>query len=173
MLPNTVDRVPLNTSEEINQRIARETNRRVNFYAANPIGIERRLHVASAVAMGGDLRMSADERKERVLRLCTQLQRRAMGQHAISMGLTPGAGFRAQPTRVATGDLDRRFTVKFARKPTHLGWPRVPGGMVATALSQTLGKRRQASRTSASRYGFSKKRLGSTLRERSTELPEA
>ena len=43
MLPNTVDRVPLNTSEEINQRIARETNRRVNFYAANPVGIERRL----------------------------------------------------------------------------------------------------------------------------------
>ena len=43
MLPNTVERVPLNTSEEINQRIARETNRRVNFYAANPIGIERRL----------------------------------------------------------------------------------------------------------------------------------
>src|SRR4029453_3750629 len=43
MLPNTVERVPLNTSEEINQRIARETNRRINFYAANPIGIERRL----------------------------------------------------------------------------------------------------------------------------------
>ena len=43
MLPNTVERVPLNTSEEINQRIARETNRRVNFYAANPIGIEQRL----------------------------------------------------------------------------------------------------------------------------------
>ncbi len=43
MLPNTVERVPLNTSVEINQRIARETNRRVNFYAANPIGIERRL----------------------------------------------------------------------------------------------------------------------------------
>jgi hypothetical protein len=43
MVPNTVERVPLNTSEEINQRIARETNRRVNFYAANPIGIERRL----------------------------------------------------------------------------------------------------------------------------------
>jgi len=43
MLPNTVERVPLNTSEELNQRIARETNRRVNFYAANPIGIERRL----------------------------------------------------------------------------------------------------------------------------------
>src|SRR4030095_6973143 len=43
MLPNTVERVPLNTSEEINQRIARETNRRVNFYAANPIGIDRRL----------------------------------------------------------------------------------------------------------------------------------
>jgi hypothetical protein len=43
MVTNTVERVPLNTSEEINQRIARETNRRVNFYAANPIGIERRL----------------------------------------------------------------------------------------------------------------------------------
>ena len=43
MLPNTVERVPLNTSDEINQRIARETNRRVNFYAANPVGIERRL----------------------------------------------------------------------------------------------------------------------------------
>ena len=43
MLPNTVERVPLNTPDEINQRIARETNRRVNFYAANPVGIERRL----------------------------------------------------------------------------------------------------------------------------------
>ena len=43
MLPNTVERVPLNTSDEINERIAREINRRVNFYAANPIGIERRL----------------------------------------------------------------------------------------------------------------------------------
>ena len=43
MLPNTVERVPLNTSEEVNQRIARETNRRVHFFAANPIGIERRL----------------------------------------------------------------------------------------------------------------------------------
>jgi DUF2892 family protein len=43
MLPNTVERVPLNTSEEINQRIERETNRRVHFYAANPVGIERRL----------------------------------------------------------------------------------------------------------------------------------
>jgi hypothetical protein len=43
MLPNTVERVSLNTSEEINQRIARETNRHVNFYAANPVGIERRL----------------------------------------------------------------------------------------------------------------------------------
>ena len=43
MLPNTVERVPQNTSEEINKRIARETNRRVNFYATNPIGIERRL----------------------------------------------------------------------------------------------------------------------------------
>ena len=43
MLPNTVERVSLNTSDEINQRIARETNRRVNFYAANPVGIDRRL----------------------------------------------------------------------------------------------------------------------------------
>jgi hypothetical protein len=43
MLPNTVERVSLNTSEEINQRIARETNRRVNFYAEKPVGIERRL----------------------------------------------------------------------------------------------------------------------------------
>jgi hypothetical protein len=43
MVPNTVGRVPLNTSDEINQRIARETNRRVNFYAANPVGIEQRL----------------------------------------------------------------------------------------------------------------------------------
>ena len=43
MLPNTVERVPLNTPDEINQRIARETNRRVNFYGANPVGIERRL----------------------------------------------------------------------------------------------------------------------------------
>jgi hypothetical protein len=39
MVPNTVERVPLNTSDEINQRIARETNRRVHFYAANPVGI--------------------------------------------------------------------------------------------------------------------------------------
>ena len=43
MVPNTVERVPLNTSDEINQRIARETNRRVHFYAANPVGIDRRL----------------------------------------------------------------------------------------------------------------------------------
>jgi len=43
VLANTVERVPQNTPEEINERIARETNRRVNFYAANPIGIERRL----------------------------------------------------------------------------------------------------------------------------------
>jgi hypothetical protein len=43
MVPNTVERVPLNTSEAINQRIARETNRRVHFYAANPVGIDRRL----------------------------------------------------------------------------------------------------------------------------------
>jgi hypothetical protein len=43
MVPNTVERVLVNTSDEINQRIARETNRRVNFYASNPIGIERRL----------------------------------------------------------------------------------------------------------------------------------
>jgi hypothetical protein len=43
MVANTVERVPLNTAEEINQRIARETNRRVNFYAANPVGIDRRL----------------------------------------------------------------------------------------------------------------------------------
>ena len=43
MLPNTVARVPLNTSEEINQRIERETNRRVHFFAANPVGIDRRL----------------------------------------------------------------------------------------------------------------------------------
>jgi hypothetical protein len=43
MVPNTVERVPLNTSDEINQRITRETNRRVHFYAANPVGIDRRL----------------------------------------------------------------------------------------------------------------------------------
>jgi hypothetical protein len=43
MLPNTVERVPLNTADDINQRIARETNRRVHFYQANPAGIERRL----------------------------------------------------------------------------------------------------------------------------------
>jgi hypothetical protein len=41
MIPNTVERVPLNASEEINQRIACDTNRHVNFYAANPIGIDR------------------------------------------------------------------------------------------------------------------------------------
>ena len=43
MMPSTVERVPLHTSEEINRRIEQETNDRVRHLAANPQGIGRRL----------------------------------------------------------------------------------------------------------------------------------
>ncbi len=43
MLPNTTRRVERNTAEAFNQRIARETEERIRFYAANPHQIHRRL----------------------------------------------------------------------------------------------------------------------------------
>jgi hypothetical protein len=42
MLPNTVERVPAHTAEEINRRIRRETDERVRHFAAHPAGIDRR-----------------------------------------------------------------------------------------------------------------------------------
>ena len=43
MLPNTVERVPAHTAEEINRRIRRATDERVRHFAAHPAGIGRRL----------------------------------------------------------------------------------------------------------------------------------
>jgi hypothetical protein len=43
MLPKTASRVERNTAEAINQRIARQTEERIRFFAANPHQIHRRL----------------------------------------------------------------------------------------------------------------------------------
>jgi hypothetical protein len=43
MLPNTVERVPAHTDEEINRQIQRETDDRVWHFAKHPQGIDRRL----------------------------------------------------------------------------------------------------------------------------------
>jgi hypothetical protein len=43
MIPNTIDRVPAHTGEEINRRIQRETDDRVRRFAPYPEGIDRRL----------------------------------------------------------------------------------------------------------------------------------
>jgi len=43
MIPNTNERVPANTAEEVNARIQRATNERVRYFAANPAGIDGRL----------------------------------------------------------------------------------------------------------------------------------
>ena len=43
MLPNTVDRVPAQTAEEINARIQCAAENRVHYLAANPAGIDERL----------------------------------------------------------------------------------------------------------------------------------
>lgn len=44
MLPTTIDRVPVHTSEDINRRIRHDTEERVRHFAGNPSGIGRRLH---------------------------------------------------------------------------------------------------------------------------------
>jgi hypothetical protein len=43
MTATTVDRVPRHTAEDVNRRIRRATEQRVRQYAANPVGIDRRL----------------------------------------------------------------------------------------------------------------------------------
>jgi hypothetical protein len=43
VVPTTIDRVPLHTSEDINRRIRHETEERIRHFALNPIGIDRRL----------------------------------------------------------------------------------------------------------------------------------
>jgi hypothetical protein len=48
MIPDTVERVPRHTADEINRRIERATNDRVRFFAANPAGIDRRLRQLDA-----------------------------------------------------------------------------------------------------------------------------
>lgn len=76
-MQNTVDRVPRNTDEDINRRIARDTEMRVNFHANHPETIDARLREldeewdiervleanASAIALGGTvLGTTADRR---------------------------------------------------------------------------------------------------------------
>ena len=43
MLPNTVERVPAHTSDEVNRRIRLEADKRVRHFSENPAGIDRRL----------------------------------------------------------------------------------------------------------------------------------
>ena len=43
MPPNTIERVPAHTAEEINRQIQRQTDERVRRFAANPAGINYRL----------------------------------------------------------------------------------------------------------------------------------
>jgi hypothetical protein len=43
MFPNTVDRVPAQTADEINAQIQRAAGDRVRYFAANPAGIGERL----------------------------------------------------------------------------------------------------------------------------------
>jgi len=53
MLPNTVERVPLNTSEEINQRIARETNRRENVVTKQVATVAGRIEETVQAGVAG------------------------------------------------------------------------------------------------------------------------
>jgi hypothetical protein len=48
MIPNTNERVPANTAEEVNARIGRATNQRVRYFAANPAGVDARLRELEA-----------------------------------------------------------------------------------------------------------------------------
>ena len=43
MLPNTVERVPAHTSDDVNRRIRLEADKRVRHFSENPAGIDRRL----------------------------------------------------------------------------------------------------------------------------------
>jgi Protein of unknown function (DUF2892) len=43
MLPNTVERIPLHTAQDVNRRIQQDINDRVRYFAAHPAGIDRRL----------------------------------------------------------------------------------------------------------------------------------
>ena len=43
MLPNTVERVPAHTSDEVNHRIRQEADKRVRHFSENSAGIDRRL----------------------------------------------------------------------------------------------------------------------------------
>jgi hypothetical protein len=48
MIPDSVERVPLHTADEINRRIEQQTNERVRHFAANPAGIDQRLRELDA-----------------------------------------------------------------------------------------------------------------------------
>jgi hypothetical protein len=48
MIPNTNERVPANTAEEVNARIRRATNQRLRHFAAKPAGIDGRLRELEA-----------------------------------------------------------------------------------------------------------------------------
>ena len=126
MLPDTTTRVEANTAEAINQRIARDTEDRIRFYAANPHQIHRRLKEldeewdiertletnASALALLG-VALGAFVNK-RLLAL-PALVAGFLLQHALQGWCPPVPLFRRRGVRTATEIERERYALKALR----------------------------------------------------------
>lgn len=127
MIPATVDRVPLHTPEELNQRIRRQTERNIAHYAAaGPNAIDRRLveldhewdierlleaNAATASLIGLSLGFTVD-RKWFFLPV---LVGGFLLQHAIQGWCPPVPLFRRLGFRTASEIDEERYALKLLR----------------------------------------------------------
>jgi hypothetical protein len=91
MLLSTVEQVPLNTSDAITSALLEIPSRRVDFYAASPVGFDGRLREAGSrkvAARGADAALASSTRAIATrpfdVQLCTQrLSHRIDNHHAV------------------------------------------------------------------------------------------
>lgn len=126
MLPNTVERVPAHTAEEINRRIRRRTETTIAYFADHPeeIGerlgeldrewdIERAIEAnASALALFGTL--LGTTRNRRFLLLPTVVGGFLL-QHALQGWCPPVPVFRRLGFRTAREIEQERYALKYLR----------------------------------------------------------
>lgn len=129
LLPKTTTRVSWNTSEAINQQIAKDTEERIRFYAANPHQIDRRLREldaewdiertletnAAGLALIGTLLSSINKRFLLLPALVTGF----LLQHALQGWCPPVPLLRQRGVRTATEIERERYALKALRGDFH------------------------------------------------------
>lgn len=126
MLPATTSRVSVNTAEEVNERIRRETEARVIFFARHPSGIGRRLREldaewdiertleanAATLALTGTVLGITGDRRWLVL---PAMVSGFLLQHALQGWCPPVPVLRRMGVRTATEIEAERYALKVLR----------------------------------------------------------